>query len=203
MDPKEQSKRTSSAKRTVSGVLTRQVREAVRKEMNAEYSRRRTLDTYASSVDEADSKVTDFIQQVIKETTRAFRTMVALYVVSYLAAVLALVSGLFLIPFQSQTNNFLLLAIVCIIGGVIGIIYMQNRNPVRSVRYMIDNLVKLNIIFAGYIRQIHQVDAVFEDMFASGKEIEPAAAEQMLSHLQDAMAEAMSAISQFSSDMHE
>lgn len=182
-------------------LLTNQVREAVRKELNAQTARERTLDSYANRLEEADKQVTEFIQQVIKETTRAFRTIVTLYVVSYLVAVLTLVSGLFLIPFQSQTNNFLLLAIVCIIGGVIGIIYLQNHNPVKSVRYMVDSLVKLNIIFAGYIRQIHQVDAVFGDMFARGKEIEPAATEQMLSHLQDAMAEAMSAISQVSSDM--
>ncbi len=183
--------------------MTHQVQEAVRKEMNAEYSRRRTLDTYVNRIDETDSKVIGFIQQVMKETTRAFRTTVALYVISYLVAVLALVTGLVLIPFQSPTNYFLLLSIVCIIGGVIGIIYLQNRNPVKSIRYMIDNLVKLNVIFAGYIRQIHQVDAVFEDMFAEGKEIEPAVAEQMLSHLQDAMAETLNSISTMSIELTE
>ena len=185
-------------------MLTSQIREAVRREMSSNYSRKRTLHNYANRLAIADSSVTEFIQQVIRETTQAFRTTVRLYVVSYLVVTFTLVGGLLFILVPSLNNNLSTVAAVAIVvGGVIGLIYLQSHNPVKNVRYMIDNLVKLNVIFAGYIRQIHQVDAVFEDMFTEGREINPAAAEQMLNHLQDAMAEAMSAISQISSEMNE
>jgi len=120
---------------------------------------------------------------------------------------LLLLTGLYLILFHITSINskedLLLVASICIISGVIALLYLQSRNPAKNVRYLVNNLMKLNVIFSGYIRQIYQVDAVFEDLLERNNEIDPNVAEQMLNHLQDAMAEAMSAISLASSGIDE
>jgi hypothetical protein len=158
--------------------------------------KKRSQAKYTKRLTEIDNRVSDFIQQVTRETTRAYRTTVSLHKASYIMPLLFLLTGLYLILFDSDNNVELLsVASVCIISGLIALIYLQSRNPAKNVRYLVNNLMKLNVLFSGYIRQIYQVDAVFEDMIERNNEIDPEVAEQMLNHLQDAMAEAMSAIS--------
>ena len=163
--------------------------------------KRRSGTKYTKRLTEVDKRVSDFIQQVTRETTRAYRITISLHKASYSMPVLAFVTGLYLILFRSKDGDFLSMASICIISGVILLIYLQNRSPVKYIRYLINNLMKLNVLLSGYVRQIYQVDAVFEDMFESKKMVEPEVAEQMLNHLQDAMIEAMNAISQASIDM--
>ena len=165
------------------------------KEDGQKPSRKRSQTKYTKRLTEVDSRVTDFIQQVTRETTRAYRTTISIHKASYIMPVLVFVAGLYLILFRSDNKDLIPVASVCIISGVIALIYLQSRTPAKSVRYLVNNLMKLNVIFSGYIRQIYQVDAVFEDMFERNNEIDPEVAERMLNHLQDAMAEAMSAIS--------
>ena len=177
-------------------MITETVRNAVRKEMEAYQSRKHTLEGYTQRLHDTDAKVTDFIQQAITETTRAYRLTVNSYIVSHLAAFFILLAGLVLIFLVKGKNEGLFpVALLFIVGSVIWFISLQNRSPVKNSRYMVNHLAKLNVIFAGYIRQIHQVDAVFEEIVGNRQEITPQLAEQLLNNLQDAMSEAMTAIS--------
>lgn len=157
--------------------------------------KKRSQAKYTKRLTEIDNRVSDFIQQVTRETTRAYRTTVSLHKASYAMPFLLFVTGLYLILFRFDNKDLLPVSSVCIISGLIALIYLQSRNPAKNVRYLVNNLMKLNVLFSGYIRQIYQVDAVFEDMIERNNEIDPDVAEQMLNHLQDAMAETMSAIS--------
>jgi ABC-type multidrug transport system fused ATPase/permease subunit len=165
-------------------------------------SRKNILTEYSDRLSKIDNKVLEFVQKVVRETTIAYRTTLYFYTFSSVISAVILGVGLYLIFVPSQANN-LLFALICIIGGIISLIYLQNRNPMKNVSHLVNNLVRINIIFAGYERQIHQVDAIFEDIFSTEGKVEPKILEDMLSHLQDAMAEAMVAISRVSNDFEE
>jgi hypothetical protein len=179
------------------------VRDVVRKEVGAHQSRRQSSEAYAQRVYEADVKVSEFIQQAIMETTRASRVSIYLYIISYIAAFLALVTGATLILIKDEMPKFFILAMILIAGGAIWVISLQSHSPVKNSRQMVNHLAKLNVIFAGYVRQMHQMDAIFEGLYSSEKEIDLTMAGQMLSHLQDIMAEGMSAITQVTNDADE
>jgi hypothetical protein len=176
-------------------IMAELVREAVRKEMDALQSRKHTTEAYTQRLHDNDARVTDFIKQAITETTRAYRLTVNSYVISHFAAFIVLITGLVMIFITKGIGNFFNVALVFIGSSIIWIIILQNRSPVKSSRYMINHLAKLNVIFSGYFRQIHQVDAVFEELVGNGKELTPKDAEELLNNLQDAMSEAMNAIS--------
>jgi Flp pilus assembly protein TadB len=203
MPPKKQTaKRTTT--RTSSQAETRRleklIRETIHSEMAAQQSRKETTNTYIQRLDDIDKKVTEFIEQAINETTRAYRLSVDSLFIGYLAAFFILVFGLALAIFYTNSSQLFTIAILFIAIGLIWVISLRNRNITKNNKSLVNNLAKLNIIFAGYIRQLHQVDMVFEAIVGSGKEISSEKAEQLLNSLQDTMAEAMNSVTSITNE---
>jgi hypothetical protein len=203
MPPKKQKKR---ANRTRSDAidfekLEKLIRNSVRSEISGQQSRQHTTDTYAQRLLETDRKVTEFIQQAITETTHTSKLSVYSYIFSYVAALLILLTGVKLI--FSDGNNSTVISGIFIVGGILWMISLQGRNLAKNNRSLVNNLAKLNIIFAGYTRQIHQVDALFEEMVGNNGQMTTETAEKLLNNLQDAMSEAMSAVTTISIETEE
>jgi hypothetical protein len=182
--------------------LEKLIRDSVRSEMSAQQSRKQATNTYAQKLLETDTKVTEFIQNAINETTRAYRLSVNSYFISYVAAFILLLAGIILITF-TEDDGYIVIPGIFIIGSIIWMVSLQNRNIGRNNRSLVNNLAKLNIIFAGYTRQIHQVDALFEEMVANSNQNTSELAEKLLNNLQDAMAEAMNAVTAISIETEE
>jgi uncharacterized tellurite resistance protein B-like protein len=58
-------------------------------------------------------------------------------------------------------------------------------------------------VFSGYVRQIHQVDLIFKNLFVQSGDISPGQLDEVFKYLQDAVEEAMAAISQTLNEMEE
>jgi hypothetical protein len=182
--------------------LEKLIRDSIRSEISAKHSRQRTTETYAQRLIETDKKVTEFIQRAITETTRAYSLSVYSFVFSYIAAFLILITGLVLI-FLEKGDNYIAISGIFIFGSIVWMISLQSKNFSKNNRSLVNNLAKLNIIFAGYTRQIHQVDALFEELVENDPMVKTEIAEKLLSDLQDIMAEAMSAITAISIELEE
>ena len=202
MPPK---KKTTVTPRTTTPIETRKleklIRDTMRSEMTAQQSRNRTADAYIQRLHDTDARITDFIQQAITETSHAYRLSVNSFVISYVAAFLILMAGILLISFGANTDRLFVIAVIFIVVSIIWMITLQNRNLTKNNRSSVNNLAKLNIIFAGYIRQIHQIDALFEELRQSDNGITFQATEQLLNSLQDAMAEAITATAAASNEL--
>lgn len=199
--------KTTKSTRTTLTIDTRKleklIRDSVHSEMTAQQSRKRTADAYTQRLNDTDTKVTAFIQQAITETTRAYRLSVNSFIFSYISAFLLLATGIVLVFFSPKEDQSMLVPGIFIAGSIIWMISLQNRNLSKNNRSLVTNLAKLNIIFAGYTRQIHQVDAVFEEIVGSSDGITVPVAEQLLNNLQEAMADAMSSVSAISVELEE
>jgi hypothetical protein len=57
------------------------------------------------------------------------------------------------------------------VGGSVGslatLLLLFYRNPVRNIDQAVAQLIKVDVIFLGYIRQINQIDATFKQLFLS------------------------------------
>ena len=55
------------------------------------------------------------------------------------------------------------------IGGAAGslgtLLYLFYRDPLKNIRESVTNLVTVNVVFSGYVRQINQIDATFKQLF--------------------------------------
>ena len=204
MPPKTQTtKATPTILRADTRKLEKLIRDTVRSEMASQQTRKRATDAYIQRMLDTDTKVTEFIQRAIVETIHAYRMSVNSFVISYLAALLILITGLVLLFYTVQDDKPIVVPSIFVAVGIVWMINLQSRNLASNNRALVNNLAKLNIIFAGYIRQIHQVDVVFEELLGNNDEINPEIAERMLNNLQDAMAEAMSAVTALSTELED
>jgi hypothetical protein len=182
------------------------ISEAVGKALQTFYPRMSTLDSYSQQLADVDRQVTRLVQRTVSQTTVSYWVTFVLYVMSFVIAIGLVGFGLYFTFLQKQNNmideaslnavDFSIAGILCIAGGLITILVILNRNPLKNMRYLMSNMIKLNVVFSGYIRQIHQVDLVFKNLFVNKGDIATDELEEMFGYLQDAVDEAMSAISQ-------
>ena len=163
-----------------------------------EFIQQQTLNLYISQVDSANQRVYDFIKQVIDETSRAYHAITYLSIVSYSIFSLTVLTGLYLVIFQPLKQELYLIKIICVLIGLIGLIYIQSENPIGKFRQLTSDLTKLNVLFAAYTRQLHQIDFLTKNLFSWEKGITIQELEQCLTIVQDLVDEALDNIAQIS-----
>lgn len=174
------------------------ISDAVAKALSNLYPRMQALNDYSAHLAESDARVSKFIEDVIKQTQWTYEVSVWIYIFSYVTAIGAFIFGLLLF-FQNQ----IFLGLLCAIGGLIILLFLVNRNPLKNIRYLVNNMVKLNILYVGYTRQIHQVDATFKDMLSKSDGIDTKKMEEMMGYIQVAIDESLSTISHLMNEADE
>ena len=187
--------RKKSAPREIS---EKEISDAVAKALSNLYPRMQALNDYSAHLADSDARVSKFIEDVIKQTHWTYEVSVWIYIFSYVTALGSFIFGLLLF-FQNQ----LFFALLCVVGGLIILFFLINRNPLKNVRYLVNNMVKLNILYVGYARQIHQVDASFKNMLSKTEGIDNINMEEMLGHIQMVIDETLTAISHLTNEMEE
>ncbi len=176
----------------------KEISDAVAKALSNLYPRMQALNDYSAHLAESDARVSKFIEDIIKQTHWTYEVSVWIYIFSYVTAIGSFIFGLLLF-FQNQ----MFFALLCVFGGLIILFFLINRNPLKNVRYLVNNLIKLNILYMGYTRQIHQVDATFKDLLSKTDGVDSEKMEKMLGHIQSAVDEVMASISQLMDDLQE
>ena len=177
---------------------SQEISDAIAKALTALYPKIQALNEYSTYLEDSDKNVNGFIEGVITQTQSTYRTTIRLYTLTYSVALASIVAGLVLFFFENT-----LLAITCILTGLIVLLFLVNRSPIKNIRYLVNNLVKLNVLYMGYTRQIHQVDATFKNLLSNTNGIDPAKMEEMLGHIQAAVDETMNAISLILDEMQD
>jgi hypothetical protein len=186
----------SSRKAEPLQITEKEVSDAVAKAVGTLYPRIQALNEYNNHLIDVDKSASTFIENLIKQTQMAHDVTIALYSLTYIVALSILIAG----PIFIIRKDFSF-ATVCIISGAILLLVLLNRNPLKNVRQRTNNLVKLNILFMGYSRQIHQMDAVFKDTLSKPEGIDTEVMEKMLGNVQAAVDEVISSITQLTNDM--
>lgn len=184
--------RKKSAPREIS---EKEISDAVAKALSNLYPRMQALNDYSAHLAESDARVSKFIEDVIKQTQWTYEVSIWIHIFSYATGVGAFILGLLLF-FQNQ----IFFSLLCTIGGLIVLLFLINRSPLKNIRYLVNNMVKLNILYVGYTRQIHQVDATFKDMLSKNEGIDAKKMEEMLGYVQAAVDEALNAVSQLANE---
>jgi hypothetical protein len=181
-----------------------QISDVVTKALNSLYPRMRALEAYDQQLQEVDQQAKDIVRKTITQATSTYWAALIVHALTLLLPLSLFGMGLYAAFFKLKyIEDQLLFSIFCIISGVITLITVLSRTPLKTVRNVMTNAMKLNVVYSGYTRQIHQVDAAFKDIYTHGKNLDPAKLEEMMKYLQDAIDEATAAISEVANDVEE
>jgi hypothetical protein len=180
------------------GLSDQEMGEAITKAMSALYPRVRALESYTQQLQDVDEQAGDIVKRTINQATWTYWSAFTLYALNHILPLSLIGCGLY---FSIYRPDNISLAIFCIVSGIIALIVVSSRNPLKNVRNLMLNAMKLNIVYSGYTRQIHQIDVAFKELFSNSNEIDPLKLEEMLKYLQDAIDEATNAISEVANDI--
>jgi hypothetical protein len=136
--------------------------EAVR---TLQAQRAKAMETYTRLLGDADEKIMDQFRALMSQARRAFQVSMWMHgSIFFLGAVVLAVSLWMLVGQGSEVFERFIGA-----GGAVGslgtLLLLFYKDPVKNISHSVTNLVKVNVVFSGYVRQINQIDATFKQLF--------------------------------------
>jgi hypothetical protein len=133
---------------------------------------RQFVDKYTELLSDADERIMKQHDQLIGQARFSFRTSMYMHIVVFALGIGILIATVALAVWQGVLNDStdpvvaLVTTVPGLAGGFAGIwLGMFYRTPIDNIRRSTANLVKINITFLGFIRQINQIDATFKQFY--------------------------------------
>jgi hypothetical protein len=163
-----------------------------------QFEKMRSAEAYYQNLQVANQKSTQQFQEIINRSYLAFNISMVLHGITYILAIVALGAGL--INLLSQKSGNQPWAAASIFVGIMILIILIRRDPLRNTHVLINNLARFSVVFAGYMRQLHQVDTTFHEIFLSKKEYSIDDMEEMLGRIQLIVENALDSMNQIVED---
>jgi HEAT repeat protein len=127
--------------------------------------RTKAVDIYTQLLDDADKQIMNQFNTLMGKTMGAFSLSMWMHGVIFGLGVLVLLASLY-VAFNSGFETFERYVGVGAAAGSLGtLLLLFYKDPLANIRDSVTNLVKVNVVFLGYVRQINQIDATFKQMF--------------------------------------
>lgn len=127
--------------------------------------RAKAVETYTSLLNDADKQIMKQFESLMSKALQAFSLSMWMHGIIFVVGVLALGASLW-VAFNSGFEIFERYVGVGAAAGSLGtLLLLFYRDPLKNIRESVTNLVKVNVVFLGYVRQINQIDASFKQMF--------------------------------------
>jgi hypothetical protein len=113
-------------------------------------------------------------------------------------AVLMIILSACLFALTITTLNTPLLGAISLLGGMILLFALLFRDPFKHIQNVLNNMVKVDVIFLGFLHQISQIDAAFKQKFITNEDLEQPYVDGSLSRVQDAVDQTNDHVSDYS-----
>lgn len=137
---------------------------------NTWLERAQAMLVYSNSLKDADDKVLKLFDTVSEQTKKYFEFDSRLYTLSFylLSAILIISFGLAL--FAPSGNTFYqIFSLVGLVSSIIALIYLLARNPLKYARRMLENIVRVNVVFLSFVRRLQQSDLALRLVFTQNQ----------------------------------
>jgi HEAT repeat protein len=127
------------------------------------------LRAYNDLLAKADEPIQELFKETMLQAQRSFSISQWMSITIFVIGVITLLAGL-IVAFNAGQDDIQRIfgAGTSIIGVIAVILDMTFRDPHKRVQEATSILLRIKVIFLGYVRQIHQVDATFKHEFIEG-----------------------------------
>jgi HEAT repeat protein len=127
--------------------------------------RTKALDTFTDMLARADKDVVPRFKELMAQAKAAFYMSMVMHGIIFAIGIL-LLAGSAYIALKSGSGDFERYVGVGGAAGSLGVLLtMFYKNPISNIRNSVTGLVKVNVVFLGYVRQMNQIDATFKQLF--------------------------------------
>jgi hypothetical protein len=125
---------------------------------------RQFVDKYTELLSDADERIMKRHDQLMGHARFSFHISMLMHIIVFFLGVGILITTIAVAVKGGELDP--IIALVGTGGGILGILLgLFYRTPFDNIRRSMANLVKINITFLGFIRQINQIDATFKQFY--------------------------------------
>ena len=127
--------------------------------------RSRTMETYSQLLKEADEKIMEQFTNLMGRAHKAFSLSMWMHGTIFVLGIVVLVVSLY-VAFSNGFDEFQRYLGIGAAGSSLGtLLWLFYKDPLNNIHESVNRLMKANIVFLGYVRQINQIDATFKHMY--------------------------------------
>lgn len=126
------------------------------------------LNKYTELLDNADKQIMRQFDRLMKNARLAFGISMVMHGVTFAVGIALILTSIYLIldPPANGTDSYWVRVLgPGVGGGIVTLLTLFYKDPLRQIGHSVNRLVKVNVVFLGYVRQINQIDATFKQMF--------------------------------------
>jgi hypothetical protein len=162
--------------------------EAVR---TLQAQRTKALETYTELLGNADKQVMGQFNQLMGQAQRGFLMSMWMHGVIFGIGVVVLAVSLYVALSQGFETFERYVGIGAAVGSLGTLLLLFYKDPLKNIRDSVTSLVKVNVVFLGYVRQINQIDATFKQLFLASAGFDIAQMKQTVEQIQDSVRKTM------------
>ncbi len=127
--------------------------------------RTRTIETYTKLLGDADAKILGQLDSLMHQTQTAFRSSIAMQWIIFIVSTAVLGIGLYIALAPTPQVLDRNVGVGGAVAGFTTLLVLFYTGPLKNIRQSMTDLVRVNAVFMGYVRQIHQIDTVFKQLY--------------------------------------
>src|SRR3990172_9171720 len=157
--------------------------------------RTKALEAYTKLLTDTDLQLTTQLGKLVGHARVASAVYIFLHGILALVGLIVLCAGLYvalLNPNAPQDMRQLGAGVAA--GSAAALLILFYRSPLNSVRRTLVNLVQVNVVFLGYLRQISQIDALFKQQLIAFPEVDSARARETLEDIQESIEQTLESV---------
>jgi HEAT repeat protein len=158
------------------------------------------VNTYTKLLGEADDRIMQQFESLMRRAQMAFTMSMGMHGIIFFLGIVTLVASIYTALGQGFEGYLRFIGGVGSIGSLGVLVFLFYRDPLKNIRSSVNNLVKVNVVFLGYIRRINQIDATFKQLFfdTAGFDIEKM--QSTVAEIEEAVGETLSKIELYLED---
>jgi len=156
--------------------------------------REEALKAYSDILKSADDQIMAQFEGLIKQARLAFSMTMWMHGMIFGLGVIVLSISLYVSMAQSFETFERFVGIGTAAGSLSLLLALFYRDPLKNIQQSVSNLLKVNVVFTGYMRQINQIDASFKQLFLSAGGFGTVDMKQTVDQIQDSVKETMEGV---------
>lgn len=153
--------------------------------------RTRTIETYTRLLGNADAKIMGQLDSLMHQTRTAFRSSIVMQWIIFTIGTVVLGICLYIALSASSQTFERHVGVGGAIISFITLLMLFYTGPLKNIRQSMTDLVKMNAVFMGYVRQINQIDATFKQLYLGPNGLEAAEMQESVKQIQNSVAQIM------------
>lgn len=123
------------------------------------------VNKYTELLGKADERIMEQFENLMGRARIAFKMTMWMHGIIFGLGVITLAVSLGIAFWDGFETYVSYVGTVGAVGSLAVLLALFYRNPLENIGTSVTNLVKVNVVFLGYIRQINQIDATFKQLF--------------------------------------